>query len=172
MATISQATSWNTFSWMKSSVFLFEFHRSLSLRVQLANVSIGSGNGLAPTSRQAIIWRNVDPVHWRIYAALGRDELILTMRRDLYSLRRQHLIGIEIPIINLRRSLDRLMFVMGIAIPLRPIPASFQWIEAQGNLLLVRWSNKTMIKLDSTRRKASEICLRPPLDIYSHTFSR
>ena len=27
-------------------------------------------------------------------------------------------------------------------------------------------------QLDSTRRKASEICLRPPLDIYSHTFSR
>ena len=27
-------------------------------------------------------------------------------------------------------------------------------------------------KLDSTRRKAAEICLRPPLDIYSHTFSR
>ena len=26
--------------------------------------------------------------------------------------------------------------------------------------------------LDSTQRKASEICLRPPLDIYSHTFSR
>ena len=31
---------------------------------------------------------------------------------------------------------------------------------------------KTEKKLDSTRRKASEICLRPPLDIYSHTFSR
>ena len=31
---------------------------------------------------------------------------------------------------------------------------------------------KQNIKLDSTRRKASEICLRPPLDIYSHTFSR
>ena len=28
------------------------------------------------------------------------------------------------------------------------------------------------LELDSTRRKASEICLRPPLDIYSHTFSR
>ena len=27
-------------------------------------------------------------------------------------------------------------------------------------------------QLDSTRRKASEICLRPPLDIYFHTFSR
>ena len=33
------------------------------------------------------------------------------------------------------------------------------------------WMN-FRIKLDSTRRKASEICLRPPLDIYSHTFSR
>ena len=28
------------------------------------------------------------------------------------------------------------------------------------------------LQLDSTRRKASEICLRPPLDIYSHRFSR
>ena len=31
---------------------------------------------------------------------------------------------------------------------------------------------KLNAQLDSTRRKASEICLRPPLDIYSHTFSR
>ena len=23
----------------------------------------------------AIIWTNADPIHWRIYAALGRDEL-------------------------------------------------------------------------------------------------
>ena len=37
--------------------------------------SIGSGNGLAPNRRQAIIWTNADPVRWRIYAALGRDEL-------------------------------------------------------------------------------------------------
>ena len=34
-----------------------------------------SGNGLAPNRRQAINWTNADPVHWRIYAALGRDEL-------------------------------------------------------------------------------------------------
>ena len=27
-------------------------------------------------------------------------------------------------------------------------------------------------QLYSTQRKASEICLRPPLNIYSHTFSR
>ena len=25
--------------------------------------------------RQAVIWTNADPVHWRIYAALGGEEL-------------------------------------------------------------------------------------------------
>ena len=28
-----------------------------------------------PKRRQAIIWTNADLIHWRIYAALGRDEL-------------------------------------------------------------------------------------------------
>ena len=37
----------------------------------------------------------------------------------LYSLRRRRLIGIEIPIINLRRSDDRLRFIMGIPILIR-----------------------------------------------------
>ena len=32
---------------------------------------IGSGNGLAPTRWQAITRTNADPVHWRIYVALG-----------------------------------------------------------------------------------------------------
>ena len=36
--------------------------------------SVGSDNGLAPNRWQAIIWTNVDPIHWRIYAALGGDE--------------------------------------------------------------------------------------------------
>ena len=27
--------------------------------------------------RQAIIWINADPINWRIFAALGGDELIL-----------------------------------------------------------------------------------------------
>ena len=26
--------------------------------------------------RQDIIWTNADPIHWRIYAILGGDELI------------------------------------------------------------------------------------------------
>ena len=34
-------------------------------------VCIGSGNYLAPNRRQAITLTNVDPVYWRIYAALG-----------------------------------------------------------------------------------------------------
>ena len=28
-----------------------------------------------PNKRQAIIWTNDDPIHWRIYAALRGDEL-------------------------------------------------------------------------------------------------
>ena len=32
---------------------------------------IGSNNGLGPTSRQAIILTNADPVHRRIYATQG-----------------------------------------------------------------------------------------------------
>ena len=35
----------------------------------------GSDNGLAPNWWQAILWTNADAIHWRIYAALGRDEL-------------------------------------------------------------------------------------------------
>ena len=45
-------------------------------------VSIGSGNGLAPNRRQAIIWTNADPVQRRIYAALGGDELIVIYKWD------------------------------------------------------------------------------------------
>ena len=41
--------------------------------------SIGLDNGLAPNRRQAIIWTNADPIHWRIYAALGRDGLTLEL---------------------------------------------------------------------------------------------
>ena len=37
--------------------------------------SIGLDNGLAPNRRQAIIWTNADLIDWRIYMALGADEL-------------------------------------------------------------------------------------------------
>ena len=49
------------------------------LRVQLTTlVNIGWGNGLVPTRWQAITWTNADPVHRRIYAAPGGDELSRT----------------------------------------------------------------------------------------------
>ena len=66
-------------------IFLNE-HDTIAIQISLKHVprnpidnkpgSIGSGNGLAPNRRQAIIWTDDDPVHWRIYAALGGDELI------------------------------------------------------------------------------------------------
>ena len=37
---------------------------------------MGLYNGLVPNTQQAIIWTNAYPIHWRIYAALGVDELI------------------------------------------------------------------------------------------------
>ena len=45
-------------------------------KVQSNNISaFGSDNGLTPTRRQAIIWTKANPILWRIYAALGGDEL-------------------------------------------------------------------------------------------------
>ena len=57
---------------MKSFVFWLTFPSSLSLSVEL---TIGLDNGLAPNKRQAIILINADLIHWRIYVALGGDEL-------------------------------------------------------------------------------------------------
>ena len=74
MASISQMTFSNAFFLMKSFVSWFKFHWTLFLNVQLT-VSTVSGNGLAPNRRQVIIWTNADPVHKRIYVALGGGEL-------------------------------------------------------------------------------------------------
>ena len=64
-----QTTNSNAFSRMKKIELRFEFQRNLFRGVQL---SISSGDGLAPNRRQAIIWPKADPVHWRIYVAPGR----------------------------------------------------------------------------------------------------
>ena len=76
MTAFSQRIFSDTFSWMKSFVVWLKFYWSLFLRVKLTITSIGSENGLAPNRRQAIIWTNTDLIHWRIYVALGGDELI------------------------------------------------------------------------------------------------
>ena len=40
-------------------------------------VTISSGNGLAPTRWQEVIWTNAGPIRWRIYAALEGEELTI-----------------------------------------------------------------------------------------------
>ena len=74
MTDMSQTIFWDAFSWMKNYVFWIKFHWKLFLRVELTITSIGLPHGLAPNRRQANIWTNGDPIHWRIYAALGGDE--------------------------------------------------------------------------------------------------
>ena len=61
MAAISQTIySWIFCEW---KVYSYESNWQWS--------SIGLDNGLAPNRRQAIIRTNADPIHWRIYVALG-----------------------------------------------------------------------------------------------------
>ena len=75
MAAISQTIFSDAFSWMKSFVFWSKFHWSLFPRVKLTiKPNIGLDNNSAPYRRQAIIWTNADPIHWRIYESLGGDE--------------------------------------------------------------------------------------------------
>ena len=42
----------------------------------------GSGNGLVLSRRQAITWNTDDPVYWRVYAALGGDEFLISQNAD------------------------------------------------------------------------------------------
>ena len=63
---------WNAFLWMKH----IYFDSNLFLKVQLAKISFGLGNGLAPNRRQAITCTKAGPFYRRIYAALGGDGVI------------------------------------------------------------------------------------------------
>ena len=60
----------------------------------------------------------------------------------LYSLRRCPLINIGIPMIHLRKSSDRLRFIMGIPIPVR------RWIEAHGlcSIFIVETTYKIYVR--------------------------
>ena len=62
---------WKIFVFFNPHKFYF-----ISIRHHIAwqGPSIGLDNGLAPNRRQAIIWTNADPIHWRIYAAPWWDE--------------------------------------------------------------------------------------------------
>ena len=56
---------------------LIKLHWILFPRFQLTITQCGLDNGFALNRRQAIIWTNADQLPWRIYAALGGDEVIL-----------------------------------------------------------------------------------------------
>ena len=73
-------------------------------------------NGWASHCRAC--WVPVAPLHWRAHLAshLTGDSASC---QGFYPVRRRRLISIGIPIINLRRSSDRLRFIMGIPIPVR-----------------------------------------------------
>ena len=69
MAAIPPTTFSNEFTWIQILFFALTFTDVPSWGYDKRNQSIGSDNGLAPFRRQAIIWTNADPVHWRIYVA-------------------------------------------------------------------------------------------------------
>ena len=58
MATIFQTTFSNAFSWTKIYEFQLNFTEVGSYGSNQHYSSIGSGNGLAPSRRQVIIWTN------------------------------------------------------------------------------------------------------------------
>ena len=55
-----------------------KFTRSLSLWVQLATISTGSGNGLAQVRRQAFDGNNDVPLRWCIYASQRQSPNVFT----------------------------------------------------------------------------------------------
>ena len=63
--------------------FWLKFYWSLFPLVQLTIPNIGLDYCLEPNRRQAIVWTIVGSTHWRIYAALGGDELKLLLPRHL-----------------------------------------------------------------------------------------
>ena len=79
IAAISKTIFSDTFSWTKNFVFWWKVYCSLFLSVLFTIIQhwFSLDNGLAPNRWQAIIWTNANPIHWRIYEALGGDESII-----------------------------------------------------------------------------------------------
>ena len=88
---ISPSTKWPPFPWRHFEMHFHEW-KFLYFELNFTQVcsqgsnsqypSIGSDNGLAPIRRRAIIWTNVDPVHSRIHASLGLNELSWSKQAD------------------------------------------------------------------------------------------
>ena len=128
IAAISQTTFSDPFSGMKMYKFWLTFHWSLFPRIQLTISSIGSDDGLAPTRRQAIIWTNADPIHWRVYANSPWNGGVwgICSIRERWVKRwgpcfniKTVCPGLKITIMNIRKLWDPFTFKMGILILVR-----------------------------------------------------
>ena len=71
MATILQMVFSDAFSYNR--IFCTEIKISLGSNWQYP--SIGLDNSLATNKQHAIIWPNAEPIHWRKYLSLDKDEL-------------------------------------------------------------------------------------------------
>ena len=104
--------------WCPDRNYLYKFHKydqreiNVSERVDVCGIS---GRNLYSV---IIYMLSQPPIHgWILQVRLSPPTQIMIL--GLYSLRRRRLINIGIPIINLRRSSDRLRLMMGIPIPVR-----------------------------------------------------
>ena len=98
-------------------------------RPSVSEVTFGYGINSFQTINKHNIVR---PISWNLrYIPTDLEYLIQASGcrpcQEQYSLRRHCLIGVGISIINLRRSSDRLRFIIGIPVT----GASFCWIDAQ-----------------------------------------
>ena len=125
MAAISQTIFSDVFSWVKSFVFWLKFNWSLFLRVSWQYHSIDLDNSLGPNRRQAIIWINAEPFYLRIYATLYRGRWVNSWGHRTRLKMKTIFPAIGILIRKIRRSWDRLIFIMRIPILLKT--ASLYW---------------------------------------------
>ena len=77
----------------------------------------------------------------------------------LYSLRRRRLISIGIPIINLRRSSDRLRFVMGIPIPVRRrlLSEKRPWVKKAQIITFYSWQGLVIYSIINAMLTQSQL---------------
>ena len=93
--------------------------------------SMGLDNGLVPNKRQAIVWANADPIHWRIYAAIGGDVLRHKVWEWLIRETWPRLIFLNNPIFRTQyRIMGRVECIYGVIWP---------WYEGNWLLVVPRW---------------------------------
>ena len=96
----------------------------------------------APNKRQAIIWPDADPIHWRIYAALGGDEIYASAPRRKHTHRiyqgwywLQQVGPNALKVTDYAYAINRYRFVRNIVLQLSPMLVHRQTHSIHGNSL-------------------------------------